>query len=84
MEGEIPKVDEVKNVEIKEDNTSLKLGASTDVKSEASTIPPAKMGKLEFKDLPLDMKRMILSYVRRKFLYSLDAGLLYPSDPSKF
>jgi len=34
---------------------------------EPSTAPPARMGKLEFKDVPLDMKRMVLSYVRREF-----------------
>ncbi len=34
---------------------------------EPSTAPPARMGKLEFKDIPLDMKRMVLSYVRREF-----------------
>lgn len=75
MEGETPKMDEVKIEELKMED--VKIGEvkedSTDtvVPPEPYTTPPARMRKLQFKNIPLDMKRMILSYVRREFLHTL-------------
>jgi len=77
-EGEMPEMDGVRaeeaNIgEIKVEEPiieEIKIGGVEDnavAIPEPSTAPPARMGKLEFKDIPLDMKRMVLSYVRREF-----------------
>ncbi len=62
VEGEVPKMEELKIAEVgKKDH---------DIKYKASTAPPVRPERLQFKDIPLDMKRMIFSYVRTNFLDS--------------
>ncbi len=78
-EGEMPEIDGVRaeeanigEVKVEEPKIEeIEIGGVEDnavaTIPEPSTAPPARMGKLEFKDIPLDMKRMVLSYVRREF-----------------
>lgn len=57
--GEVKKTEEIKIEEVEDNAVAVPV--------EHSRVPPARMGKLEFKDLPLDVKRLILGYVRREF-----------------
>jgi hypothetical protein len=71
-EGEMPKMDGVRTEEanigeVKIEEPRIEEIKIVEVEDNAVTAPPARMGKLEFKDIPLDMKRMVLSYVRREF-----------------
>lgn len=77
-EGEMPEMDGVRaeeanigEVKVEEPKIEeIEIGGVEDnavAIPEPSTAPLARMGKLEFKDIPLDMKRMVLSYVRREF-----------------
>lgn len=80
MEGDLPKMDEVKIEDVNIEQLKIEeiKEGGTDVKPEPSTAPPARIGKLQFKDIPLDLKRMILGYVRGAFSYICYIVVLYP------
>ena len=60
----MPKIAELKLEEVKENETEVKP------EEHLAVPPPAAKEKLQFKDMPLDMKRLVFSYVR-KFLHVL-------------
>ncbi len=70
---------EVKDVKVEEPKVEEVKEDTTDTKPEHSTAAPAKRKKLEFMDIPLDMKRMIFSYVSRACPPISVADLLIPS-----
>ena len=82
MEGDTLNMDEAKIDKLKVDEVKSEQGKtedvkseevkdnSTDAKAEPPAAPPTRMEKLQFKDLPFDMKKMIFSYVRSQFPYS--------------
>ena len=58
VKGEVPRMEELKIEEVEK--------RDLDIKHEASAASPVRTKKLQFKDIPLDMKRMIFGYVRKK------------------
>ena len=70
----MPKIAELKLEEVKENETEVKP------EEHLAVPPPAAKEKLQFKDMPLDMKRLVFSYVR-KFLHVLFLSICWLMFP---